>query len=120
MQEWQVQKFFTHKKNHQKPNSRRGLADTEEQDNKMDQQTERERQDFNTQRSKREAGAGNQGDEQEGSEFNSDEDKMNLQNKTGKKVDNRQEGQGHKTKVWNEEETKGACHGRSRPWQEGQ
>ena len=71
---------------------------TEEQDDKTDQQTEMERQDFNTQRSKREAGPGNQGEEQEGGEAGPDEDKTDLQNKTGNKLESSQGGQGHETK----------------------
>ena len=50
---------------------------------------------------------------QEGSEAETDQDKTDLQKKTGNKLDHTQEGQGHKTKAQNEQ-PKGT-HGRSRP-----
>ena len=57
-------------------------------DDKMNQRTERERQDFNTRRGKRDTEASNQGDEQKGSEAKPDEDNIYLQSKTGNKFDN--------------------------------
>ena len=80
----------------------------------MNPPTYRERQDLNTQKNKLEADANNQGNEPGGREAGTDEDKTDLQNKTGNKLDHTQEGQGHKTKARNEQ-TKGAHHGRSRP-----
>ena len=72
---------------------------------------ESERQDLNTQRGKRESGPNNQGDEQKGSEVNTDEDKTDLQSKTGNKLDNRR---GDKTTKQNLENTEG--NQESLPW----
>ena len=90
-----VQKFFIKQ---QKSKNKHSKMTTDQNkgkhDDKTNQQTERKRQDLNTQRDKRKAGAGNQGDEQEGSEVNSDENNTNLPNKTG---NNRQQTEGTRT-----------------------
>ena len=49
----------------------------------------------------------NMNDEQEGKEAGTDEDKMDLQSKTGIRFDNRQGGQDQKTR----KKTKNVCHG---------